>query len=151
MIAIVLGVNVAYFGVGKSSDSNYKPINFTKLSNFKYVYPEPGVTKRSKSVPAAIRDLDGQKISIQGFMLPYEVDMDGNVKEFSLNGSFDMCYYGAPVEINEWIMVDNAESNVKVKYTHLPIEINGVLEVGEKFKGGKVMSLYRLRLENVGS
>ncbi len=132
----------------------YQQISFSKLSNYEYFTPNPfEKTDEQKVVnnliPQEILDLNGTKVGLSGYMLPYTVDDDGNVSEFSLNGNFDMCYFGAPVSLNEWVMV-KMDSNLKVKYTHKPIKVYGVFEVGEDTKDGDVVSLYRLKLEKLG-
>jgi hypothetical protein len=93
-------------------------------------------------VPAAIKALNGKQISIRGFMLPLDLDQTG-VGEFMLNGSLDMCYFGAPVRMNEWVLVKMSGTK-RTRFTHLPIVVNGQLEVGEQMKNGRVMSLYRM-------
>lgn len=60
-----------------------------------------------------------------------------------------MCYFGAPVSVNEWVMV-TMDENQKVKYTHLPIRVSWTFEIGEEYKDGEVLTLYRLRLEKLG-
>jgi hypothetical protein len=158
---IIAVVTAIFFGIGffkKDSDTakkpEYQPLSFYKLSSFEYYTPpfgekaEPEKQVKNK-IPDEIMALNGQKVSLSGFMLPYQVDDEGNVKEFSLNGNFDMCYFGAPVSLNEWVMV-KMDENLRVKYTHQPIKVSGTFEVGEEFKDGQVTSLYRLKLEKLG-
>ena len=158
----IIGIVTAItFGVGffkkdseKAKKPEYQPISFYKLSSFEYYTPisdeKPDPEKQAKNkIPDEIMALNGQKVSLSGFMLPYKVDDQGNVTEFSLNGNFDMCYFGAPVSLNEWVMV-KMDENLSVKYTHQPIRISGILEVGEEYKDGQVASLYRLKMEKLG-
>lgn len=42
------------------------------------------------------------------------------------------------------------DENQKVKYTHLPIRVSWTFEIGEEYKDGEVLTLYRLRLEKLG-
>ena len=129
--------------------SEYQAISFSKLSSFEYFKAETDQATESSIIPKEILALNGKKVSLSGFMLPYQVDDNGNVSEFSLNGNYDMCYFGAPVSINEWVMVKIGK-NLKVKYTHLPIRVYGTFEVGEELKDGEVLSVYRLKLEKIG-
>lgn len=142
---------LSFFGSKDSNGKNgkYKSISFSKLSSFEYIEPKIEEAKESSSIPEEILALNGKKVSLSGFMLPYQVDTNGNVSQFSLNGNYDMCYFGAPVSINEWVMV-NINDNQKVKYTHLPITVFGTFEVGEEYKDGEVSSVYRLNLERLG-
>lgn len=133
----------------KANQPQYQSVSFYKLSGFEYKEPKPNEPNQTSSIPAEIQDLNGKKISLSGFMLPYKVDDQGNVSEFSLNGNYDMCYFGAPVSVNEWVMV-KMDENLTVKYTHLPIKVSGTFEVGEEYKDGELLSLYRLRLEKLG-
>lgn len=147
--AIFFGVNFFKKADPQAGKPEYQPISFYKLSSFEYKQPKPNEENQPNSIPDGILALNGQKVSLSGFMLPYQVDNDGNVSEFSLNGNYDMCYFGAPVSVNEWVMV-KMDGNLKVKYTHLPIKVSGTFEVGEEYKDGELLSLYRLRLEKLG-
>jgi hypothetical protein len=156
---IVVAVGLVLFAVNSKPAKplirvEYQQISFYKLSSFEYFTPDPFEKTVEKKVvgnviPQEILDLNGTKVALSGYMLPYKVDDEGDVSEFSLNGNYDMCYFGAPVALNEWVMV-KLNNNLKVKYTHRPIKVFGVLEVGEDNKDGDVTSLYRLNLEKLG-
>jgi uncharacterized protein len=123
----------------------FEPVSFSTLSNFEYELPDPldpSAKPNLNQVPAPIKALNGKQVSIRGFMLPLDLDNTG-VGEFMLNGSLDMCYFGAPVRMNEWVLVRMAGTK-KARFTHLPIVVSGTLEVGEQMKNGRVMSLYRM-------
>ena len=148
----IVGFGLLIFSYLGSDDteSKYKSLSFSKLSSFKYVEPKENEAAKSSSIPQEILALNGKKVAISGYMLPYQVDDNGYVSQFSLNGNYDMCYFGAPVSINEWVMVlTNTEQ--KVKYTHKPITVLGTFEVGEQFVDGEVSSVYRIVLERVKS
>lgn len=153
--AIFLGVSYFKKDIDTAIKPEYKPLSFYKLSGFEYYTPtldeeKADLEKQAQNkIPDEIMALNGQKVSLSGFMLPYKVDDQGNVSEFSLNGNFDMCYFGAPVSLNEWVMV-KMDNNLSVKYTHQPIKVSGVFEVGEETKEGQVLSLYRLKMEKLG-
>jgi hypothetical protein len=156
---IVLLVGGFFFALQPTSQKTpvkpeYQQLSFSKLSGFEYYTPNTfEKTDQAKAasnvIPEDILALSGTKIGISGYMLPYDVDDDGNVSEFALNGNYDMCYFGSPVSLNEWILV-KIDPNLKVKYTHKAIKVYGVLEVGEELKDGDVVSLYRLNLEKLG-
>lgn len=123
----------------------FENVSFATLSNFEYELPDPldrDATPNLNQVPAAIKALNGKQVSIRGFMLPLDLDQTG-VGEFMLNGSLDMCYFGAPVRMNEWVLVKMTGTR-RTKFTHLPLVVSGKLEVGEQIKNGRVMSLYRM-------
>jgi hypothetical protein len=75
-------------------------------------------------------------------MLPLDLDAQG-VTKFMLNAALDMCYFGAPVRLNDWVMVTMTGTK-KAKFTHLPTAVWGVLEVGEEVRNGRTVSIYRL-------
>jgi hypothetical protein len=130
----------------------YKPITFRSLSGFFYYTPEPGETpdsemvKKSK-IPDEVKALNGRKIAINGFMMPIDQDSEGS-KEFVLNGAFDMCGFGGPISINQWIVVKYLGSG-RVPYTHLSMSVFGELEVGEEYKDGWLVSIYRMKAKAV--
>jgi hypothetical protein len=135
----------AFAAAALALDAGYEAVSFSTLSNFEYELPDPldpSAKPDLNQLPAAIKSLNGKQVSIRGFMLPLDLDNTG-VGEFMLNGSLDMCYFGAPVRMNEWVLV-RMEGTKKARFTHLPIVVSGKLEVGEQMKNGRVMSLYRM-------
>jgi hypothetical protein len=127
----------------------YQRVAFNSLSNYEYELPDPfDPTPRTllNEVPAAIKALNGRLVSIEGFMLPLDLNPDG-VSQFMLNASIDMCYFGAPVRMNEWILV-KMKGGRRAKFTHLALNVKGRLEVGEEMKNGRVASLYRLEADS---
>ena len=128
----------------------YTAVNFNYLSDYYYHSPDswgtpdPELVKKSK-IPDDIKALNGKKVSVSGFMMPINADAEG-ATEFVLNGNFDMCGFGGPVSMNEWMMV-RYKGKGKVPYTHLPMTVFGTLEVGEEYRDGRVYSLYRLQAD----
>jgi hypothetical protein len=123
----------------------YQRVDFNKLSNYEYELPDPfDPTPRTlqNKIPDAVKALDGTLVSIEGFMLPLDLNAQG-VSQFMLNASIDMCYFGAPVRMNEWILV-TMKGGTRAKFTHLALNVKGRLSVGEEVKNGRVASLYRL-------
>ncbi len=132
----------------KELSREYKSITFNNLSDFFYYTPEPGekpdpeLVKKS-SIPNDIKALNGKKISLSGFMMPIDEDPEGS-REFVLNGNFDMCGFGGPTSINQWVVVKYT-GNGRVPYTHLPMTVFGELDVGEEYKDGNLFSIYRMK------
>jgi hypothetical protein len=127
----------------------YQRVDFNKLSNYEYELPDPfDPTPRTlqNTIPDAVKALDGRQVSIEGFMLPLDLNPDG-VSQFMLNASIDMCYFGAPVRMNEWILV-KMKGGTRAKFTHLALNVKGRLDVGEEMKNGRVASLYRLEADS---
>jgi hypothetical protein len=120
----------------------YEEVTFSVLSNFEYELPDPldpAAKPDLSQVPSHVKALNGRNVSIRGFMLPLDLDQTG-VSQFMLNGSLDMCYFGAPVRMNEWVLV-RTQGEKKARFAHFPIVVSGRLEVGEELKNGRVVSL----------
>jgi hypothetical protein len=150
-MAVMLVAGLSESGSGASASTaagEYRDVSFATLSNFEYELPDPldpSAKPDLTQVPPSVKALNGKHVSIRGFMLPVDLDQSG-VSLFMLNGSQDMCYFGAPVRMNEWVLV-RMQAPRKAKFTHLPIVVSGRLEVGEELKNGRVVSLYRLTAE----
>jgi hypothetical protein len=129
--------------------ASYQPVSFALLSDFEYEVPDPldaASNTQKDQVPAKVKALHGKLIAVRGFMLPLDLDQAG-VSEFMLNASFDMCYFGAPVAMNEWILV-KMKPGKKAKFSHLAFNVSGRFEVGEDVRNGRVLSLYRLEADS---
>jgi hypothetical protein len=134
---------------------DYMEITFNELSNYDYytplTYDEPDPVRLAQNkIPDEIKALSGKKISITGFMLPTENDDRGQVSQFNLNGNYDMCFYGAPVMMNQWIAVKMKKGKV-VPFSHKPVTVYGSIEIGEEKKDGVVVSLYRIEPDVVAT
>ncbi len=128
----------------------YQRVSFNTLSNYEYELPDPLDPKPvsvANVIPASVKALHGKMVSVDGFMLPLDLNQEG-VSLFMLNASIDMCYFGAPVRMNEWILV-RMKAGKRAKFTHLGMIVKGRLEVGEEMKNGRVASLYRLEADSV--
>lgn len=126
----------------------YKYLEISELASFDYYTPPAGEelppeARADYQIPDRIKRLDGQKVSITGFMMPVRVDGEGYVDEFALNGNYDMCFYGAPSQLNQWVHI-KMQPGAKAKFSHNPTNVSGTLEVGELKENGTVVSLYRL-------
>jgi hypothetical protein len=131
-------------------EPNHRTLSFAELSSFQYLEPErlAGVPTTSvrEVIPEAIRKLSGQRVAVDGFMLP--LDFDGGVRTFILNASYDMCQYGAPTIMNQRIDVAMTGDRRTI-YTHTPIRVYGVLEVGEAYESGELVSIYRMKADAI--
>lgn len=154
VIVVIIGAAI-YFGTGggaktekPKAEGGYKYIDISDLADFDYYTPFPGEKPDEKllaknQIPEKIKQLNGQKVSIAGFMMPVRVDDEGFVEEFALNGNYDMCFYGAPSRINQWVHV-KMQPGAKAKFSHNPTVVSGTLEVGELVEDGEIISIYRL-------
>jgi hypothetical protein len=137
---------------GGAVAQGYQPIGFNVLSNYEYELPDPldpSPKKTSNTIPSPVKALNGRQVAIDGFMLPLDLTPAG-VTTFLLNASIDMCYFGAPVRMNEWILVTMKDGK-RAAFTHLALTVKGRLEVGEVIKNGRVTSLYRLEADSANA
>lgn len=140
----------------KTRDGKYLKVTFNALGSFEYDVPDPDAllaspdpTKPLKDqIPQPIKKLDEKDVVIVGFMVPVEVDNNGNVKSFALTQNQMFCCFGVPPGMNEWIMVSMADQPAKY-YSDLPIAAFGKLEVGEEIEDGYVMSVYRMQAREI--
>lgn len=128
--------------------ANHRMVSFMQLGGFEYVEPArlaglPTTTTFS-TIPQHIRDLHGKRVSIDGFMMP--LDFDGGVRTFVLNASYDMCQFGAPSIANQRVDV-SMTGDRRTVYVHTPIRVFGVLEVGEEYDRGHLVSIYRMKAD----
>jgi hypothetical protein len=132
-------------------DRTHHLLTFRTLSSFEY-FETPqlaGVptTSDRETIPEAIRKLNGVRVSVDGYMLPLDFDQ-GGVSMFILNASYDMCQFGAPTVVTQRVDV-TMTNNRRTGYTHTPIRVYGVLEVGEQYQDGRVVSIYRMKADAV--
>ena len=107
--------------------------------------------KREPSgVPAAVRALNGKKISILGLALPLTFDKTG-YSEFLLTINQDACAFGAVPRPNEWITISMAGGKKVQVYNGVQYVVSGVFHVVEKTVDGKVVQLFSLDAESVRS
>jgi hypothetical protein len=133
----------------KPAPADDKPasIDFAKLA-FRY-WPQPKDVKDARDpFPAKIRAMNGQKVTIDGYMFPIDFEK-GKVRSFLLSRGMFGCCYGDSPQITEVIKVVRTDGKV------MPFEamarVTGTLEVGEEFDGeGYVDSVYRIKAEAVG-
>ena len=149
-----------------AATADYVPLTFSVLSGFPYPDPDmpmdlaqsqrlssleaSGRKSRARpEIPPSIRRLSGKRVGIEGFMMPLDYD-NGTLSEFVLNGSYDMCAYGAPSNLNEWILVRMAGGK-RTRFTgHIPVSVFGTLEVKEEMRDGRVVRIYRLTADFLG-
>ena len=115
--------------IGRDDTCGYscEPVAFSALSNYEYELPdplEPSSKAPTNVIPASVKALNGKMVSLEGFMLPLDLTPEG-VSVFMLNASLDLCYFGAPVRMNEWVLE---------KMKHIFSSLLQVCGVGE---GGK--------------
>jgi hypothetical protein len=133
-----------------------KALNFKNLAGFKYEYPyeEPKgkpwelQEQFEKRVPEHIRKLNGSKVALKGFMLPVETKKD-RVTKFLLMADQSSCCFGKIPEPNEWVVVDmTAKEGGPILMDQL-VEIDGKIEVEEKWEEGFFVGIYHISANTV--
>jgi hypothetical protein len=125
--------------------TGYSKVGFEVLAGFDTGEDPYGLPPESVTIPSRVKALDGERAFLKGFMLPLNGDDEG-VTEFLLNAAQDMCFFGAPVRVNDFVHVKMA-SGTRAVFSHLPIAVWGRLTVAEVRRDGRVVSLYLLDAE----
>jgi hypothetical protein len=96
-------------------------------------------------IPESIRKLDGQRISVEGFMLPIGYEKD-RLAEFILIRDMPGCCYGGPPNAHEWVKAVVKSPKITTEMYH-PVRVRGIFHVGVERQGGYLSSIYRLDAE----
>jgi hypothetical protein len=129
----------------------YATIDFYAISNFDYNPKDkydPTPLKAEGTIPAFVRGLDGQKVSMYGMAMPLDADKDGS-HELILNASIDACGFGGVPRINEWAYVSlPADKKVRL-YPGDEIVVKGTFHVAEQVEGGRIVGLFSITADSV--
>jgi hypothetical protein len=140
---------------------DHEDLTFDKLASYQYQVEDlkDGQVPKDQ-IPASVRALQGRKIAIKGFMIPYRNDGE-NVTEFILLRNQGLCCFGIVPRMNEWIHVRMAPGCHAPYATDVPLTVFGALDVGEAYEKGGIgpggyrkglgplMSLYRMESTRV--
>ncbi|MEK8022534.1 MAG: DUF3299 domain-containing protein [Candidatus Hydrogenedentota bacterium] len=126
-------------GIGPSEPGGYRRIGFDLLSSFDF---------DKDGIPPSIRDLDGFRIRIQGYMLPIEFGVKGP-KSFLLLVDQTGCCYGVPPELNACAYVV-AKGGGETEYIpDEPIYVYGRLVVKESYEDGTLAYIYKITCDKI--
>jgi hypothetical protein len=128
----------------------YRSVSWKELACFKYepsVDPKGKLSPKKIELPNQIACLQGQRLHLQGYMMP--VDVEGRqVRSFVLVRDQQLCCYGKMPAMNEWVFVSLDSSGVEMNMDR-PVDVKGTFEVGEDIEEGVVVSLYRMKCDSV--
>lgn len=116
-----------------------KVVTFDELSAWPY---EDGL----KGMPKRVKDLDGKKVLMSGFMLP--IDEVQNIKEFLLVQSLWSCCYGQPPDINGIVRVVMPKTKT-TDYFFDPLKVIGRFKVEATVIDGYCVDIYQLDVESI--
>jgi hypothetical protein len=136
----------------KAADGpEYLPLTLAELGAFKYDPPVPPLKgaapppPRPDPYPAHIKELDGRKVDLTGFMYPLRMEK-GKIAEFLLMPTILSCCFADRVKMNEFVAILPADGKPVRFWTQ--VHVRGILEVGEeKDEDGWVLSCYRLKAD----
>jgi len=93
-------------------------------------------------IPDLIRQLDGKKVVVTGFMLPMK--MEGALTtEFLLVANSMLCCYGVVPPMNQWMTVKMTKRGVKPEQD-VPVQVFGILRVQTRVENGALSAIYHL-------
>ena len=124
----------------RPKDGQVLDIAIKDLGNFDYDQ------ERGGNIPKDVRDLDGVKIRLHGFMIP--MDQAENITQFALVPSLFACCFGQPPQIQHTI-VANCPKGKAVSYVPDEIVVEGQLSVKEKKDDGYVVSIFEMSVNSV--
>ncbi len=116
-----------------------KIVTFDELTAWPY---EDGL----KGMPKNVRELDGKKVLMTGFMLP--IDEVQNIKEFLLVQSLWACCYGQPPDINGIVRVVMPKGKTS-DYFFDPLKITGRFKVESTVIEGYCVDIFQLHVETI--
>jgi len=128
--------------------SGYASIAYSQLAGFKFrPPPQPHASDQPPpdvlgQVPAAIRQLDGRKIVLTGFMLPLKLEK-GLATEFFFLSSPTACCYGIMPDPNEWMFVKMRDEGLPA-IQDVPMFLAGRLHVRARWDEGYLIGIYDL-------
>ena len=128
----------------------YTPVGFDKLASFKYQVPddplhEPATRAllKQNKIPQPIKSLNGQKVAVDGFMLPLRVE-NGKITEFLILCDQGMCCFGKIPKINEWISIRMPPGEGVKPLMDVKLKFYGTLKVGEVLENGYLVGIYEM-------
>jgi hypothetical protein len=116
-----------------------KILPFDELDSWPY---EDGL----KGMPKRVKELDGKKVMMTGFMLP--IDEVEKIKEFLLVQSLWSCCYGQPPDINGIVRVVMPKGKT-TDYFFDPLKIVGTFKVEATMLDGYCVDIYQLHVESL--
>lgn len=118
-------------GKGKVLD-----IAIKELGNFDYDPDDP-----DRKIPADVVQLNGSKIRLRGFMMPFQ--QTGDMERFLLVPSLTECCFGQPPSVQHTVVV-TASKEKAVRYYSDEITVEGELGVKETTEEEYVVSLFEV-------
>ncbi len=148
------GAQVAQPAAAPASDgTDFLPVSFSTLSSYNYEIQGADDTPLKKEfakdqIPQPIKDLNGKKISIQGYMVPIDLK-NGKTTKFLLVKDQSLCCFGRMPRMNELVSIFMKPGKSARVIQDQPVTVIGDIEVGEKVENGEVICIYRVNSDDV--
>ena len=122
-------------GVRITTSAGVTPVPWEVLRAYEY---KPGL----EGLPSSLKDLDGKKIAMLGFLWAiYEFD---DIDEFGLVGNHWSCCYGIPPGLSDVVVVTLKDDQPGLSQTLNPIRVEGTFHVREIIEDGFPVAIYEL-------
>ena len=141
---------------GKRTEA-YRSLTFEALTDFDINEPDwvkiddpayIATLNLDAEIPPHIKALNGEKIEIEGFILPLEGDVD-DLRTFILLRDQMACCFGIIPLLNEWMYVKVPEKKKIGSYLDELVTLYGTLSVGAKFEDDMLTGIYHLELDRL--
>ena len=139
------------------SAGTYQSLTFETLTSFDIREPDwdkmedpayVAALNLDEDIPPQIKALSGEKIEIEGFMLPLEGE-DDKLQSFVLLENQLACCFGAIPLLNEWVYVTVPEKKKIRSYQDELVTLYGTLRVGAEFEDGMLNGVYHLEIDRL--
>jgi len=137
--------------------SDYAPLDFHVLGDYAIELPDSAFVEKlnihllrpiiKAKIPQAVKELDGHKVAISGFMLPLD-DENGGTRKFILMRNQITCCFGGANRLNEYVVV-TMNGPKPVPYDASPVTVRGTLTVGPEFEDGALNGIYQMAGDEV--
>jgi hypothetical protein len=145
-----------------STDSNSIPtstnkhgfltVGFEQLSGFRFAVTDQlldstkdkqaAAAKTADQIPLTVRALNDHPVSVKGFILPMKFN-GALATDFLLMRNQNLCCYGIPPRITEWVNVHMTGKGVKPMVDQ-PVTVSGTFHIGEVRENGDLVGIYQL-------
>jgi hypothetical protein len=129
-------------------------IGFEMLSAFPYIIVDAGTgaspeemklaTARDQ-VPSWLRVYQAKRIILTGYMLPIQLE-NGLAKKFFVMRDVTTCCYGKTPNMNDYVVVTMKGNGANI-VQDIPVTVVGILNIGEKYEFGYLVSLFEMEGE----
>jgi len=109
---------------------------------------QEGAPEPEKGIPEAVHEMDGQKVRIEGYMIPLKFE-DGAVKTFFLSRYMMGCCFGVLPKANEVIEIEMVGEKGAYYDAYMPFIVVGTFEIVEDGTSPEFLqSVFRIKADS---